>query len=782
MFMMPKIYKTLEFDKILELLQNYFVLDKNKDEVFSFPLMNEVETIDYALNETLEATKILQRLGRNPLYFSSDISYLLSKTKKDGVLSVSELLEISKFMDSIRDTYLFLENLKNYNIEHFYFEKSIEKLEYLKDLNLEIKSIITPYGEIKDDASPTLKQIRKTIKNLEITIQKKLQEFIQNNASKLTQKTISIRNDRYVIAVKNDFKNTIKGLIHDQSASGETVFIEPQIIIELNNTLNNNKVAEEQEINRILRGISNKIKIYFDSLSQSYQILLHFDFVFSKAKFALQFECNKPIVNKDGIIDLVNCFHPLLNVETVVKNNITLGKDYQCMIITGPNTGGKTVLLKTVGLLSLMTKFGLLIPCAENSHMNIFDQVFADIGDEQSIDQNLSTFSSHMTNIIDIINNVTENSLVLLDELGSGTDPAEGSSLAVAIIDYLLTKKCLIITTSHYSELKVFGFNSDKIINASVEFDVSTLKPTYKLLMGVPGQSHAFQISKRLGLKEEIIKRAENYSFERSDKLDKVLEKLISQTHELDQKISQVNQKYQEYLALQAKLDQEIKQTILERDQILQDANKKAEELIKEKLVKAQELITYLQSLQQKSIKPHELIEAKYQLKQIKEENLLTKTTAQDEDFFENEQVFIPKYQTYGIILKENKNNTFDVQIGNATVKLNKQDLQKTSKEVKNKPTSSAITKISSNITRNVGLKLDLRGKRYEEAKILLEKYLDDCLVSGLNEVIIIHGYGTGTIRNLVQDFLRNNPHVESFRYGDGSEGGFGATVVKIKK
>lgn len=776
-----KIIKTLEFDQVLNLLKEKLILQRNIEDVFKIPFMNDLVAIDYALNETLEATRIIQRLGRSPLYFSIDIEYLLTKTRKDGILTINELLEIAKFKDSIRDTFLFLEDLKNYDIEHYYFEQAITNLGYLKDLNLEIKSIITPYGEIKDDASQTLKQIRRTIKNLETTIQKKLQEIIQNNSSKLTQNTISLRNDRYVIAVKNDYKNTIKGLIHDQSASGETVFIEPQIIMELNNTLNNTKEEENQEITRILRAISQKIKIHFDSLLQSYHILLHLDFVFAKAKLGLLFDANKPIVNNEGIIDLINCRHPLLKVENVISNNISLGKDYQCMIITGPNTGGKTVLLKTVGLLALMTKFGLLIPCAENSKMNIFDQVFADIGDEQSINQNLSTFSGHMTNIIDIINNVTENSLVLLDELGSGTDPAEGSSLAIAIIDYLLTKRCLIMTTSHYSELKVYGFNSDNIINASVEFDINTLKPTYKLLVGVPGQSHALHISKILGLKEEIITRATNYSFERSDNLDKVLEKLINQTHELDKKLKAVDEKLKEYTVMQTELDEEIKRTISEREQILAEAQKQADQLISSKLSRAKELIDELKELQSKSIKPHEVTEASFKLKQLKEQYDFKEEQEQlDEEFYENEHVFVSKYQTYGIILKENKNNTFDVQIGNATVKLKKKDLTKTSKKVAK--TVPKIQKVHSDITKNVSMKLDLRGKRYEEAKSLLEKYIDDCLLAGLSEVTIIHGYGTGTIRKLVRDFLSKNPHIESYRYGDGSEGGFGATVIKIIK
>lgn len=777
---MNKTYTILELDKIIELLKKNIILDKNLANLNNIHLEDNLEKIDYALSETLEASKIIQRLGRFPLFFRSDIGLYLSKANKSGILTELEILEIGKFLDTIRDCFLFLEELKDYDIEHFYFNSSVQELEYLKNLNLKIKSIMTPYGEIKDDASSELSNIRKVMKNLENNIQKKLQEILQKNSSKLTQTTVSIRNDRYVIPVKNDFKNSIKGIIHDQSSSGETVFIEPQVILELNNTLNQTKEAEKREIVRILKEVSLLVSNEYNSLISSYNTILHLDIVFAKAALAISMNATKPIINNKGIVDLINCRHPLLNVENVVSNNIAIGKDYQGIIITGPNTGGKTVLLKTLGLLALMTKFGLLIPCDENSQMMIFDNVYADIGDEQSIDQNLSTFSSHLKNIINIINNVTDNSLVLLDELGSGTDPAEGSSLAIAIIDYLLEKNCLIMTTSHYSELKVYGFNSEKVINASVEFDINTLQPTYKLLIGVPGQSHALNISKILGLKPEIIERAKGYSFEKNDNLDKVLSKLINQTHELDTKLKQNNQKLAEYNELINQLDREIAQTIEQRDNILKNAQKKADDLIKNSLKEADELVDKLQEMHTKEIKLHEITEAKYKIKQIKETNVLPEEESKDEDFEINEQVYVQNYQNYGIILKENKNNVFDVQIGNATVKVNKKHLKKTkNQKVLSRPPQ---TPRPLSVNKSVSMKLDLRGKRYEEAKILLEKYIDDCLLAGLSQVTIIHGYGTGAIRNLVQDFVKQSRYIESYRYGEAGEGGFGATVVNIKK
>ena len=438
MWKMEKYYKILELDKIIQKIQELCQLEETKTNLKNLKLLNDLDKINDTLAEVDEATILIQRMQRFPLYFKSDLRKTLNLINKGYVINLDELLVIAKFLDTIKANQVYLDTIENLKIETKYFKKNVDKLFYPKELNLRIKDIITPYGEINDHATVELAKIRKAIRDTEKNIQVKLQDAISKNSNKLTDTIISIRNDRYVIPVKHEFKNVVKGIIHDQSASGETVFIEPLVVNELNNKLNDLKESEKKEIYSIFLEVSNKVKSFYHELISNLNVIVHLDLVFAKAEYALSINAKKPKLNNKGILELYQCRHPLLNVDEVVPNNVIIGKDYQGIIITGPNTGGKTVLLKTVGLLSIMVKAGLLVPCAEESNMMVFDNVFADIGDEQSIDQNLSTFSSHLKNVINIINNVTENSLVLLDELGSGTDPIEGSALAVSIIEFLL--------------------------------------------------------------------------------------------------------------------------------------------------------------------------------------------------------------------------------------------------------------------------------------------------------------------------------------------------------
>ena len=778
---MNKYYTLLELDKIVDNLKKYVRLQTNKAILEDVALFQDIQEIRSTLDEVEEATTVLLRYGRFVLYFTVPVDALLKKVNKSGILDEHELLEISRLLDSVRDNILIVEQLKDQDIKAPLFMNYIQNLVYPKELNLEIRRIITPYGDILDTASSELKQIRRKLSDTEKSIQNKLQELLAKNASKLSSSLVSLRNGRYVLPVKNDYKNQMKGIVHDQSASGETVFIEPSAVVELSNALVQIKEQEKQEIFRILKKISLEIAAYFDVLILDYNTLTYLDMIFAKAEYSLKIDGVKPEVNQTGIVELIHAKHPLLNVEHVVRNTISLGKNYQGMIITGPNTGGKTVLLKTLGLLSLMTKLGLLIPVAKGSQMMIFDNVFADIGDEQSIDQNLSTFSSHMKNIIHIMNQVTNHSLVLLDELGSGTDPSEGSSLAVAMIEYLLDKECLVIGTSHYSELKVHAFESDRLINASVEFDIQTLAPTYRLLIGVPGQSNALNIAKRLGLQDEIIQRAENYSFHKDDDLKVVLQKLIDQSHALEEKITMQEKFIQENERLQNTLQTEIKQTKDMRQEILKQAQQDAKDVI---LFKSKEIQKLLEELKDKKegIKLHELTDAKYRLKQITATHDLTEEAQIDEVFLEGDRVFVQTYQNYGVITKINRNNKVDVQIGNATMKVDKDVLRKAQEPKKSQTSSQKQTEAKTLALRSVSMQLDLRGERYEDAKIKLEKYFDDALLSGLEIVTIIHGYGSGAIRSVVQDFVKNHPQIEKHRYGGSGEGGMGSTVIYIKK
>lgn len=777
---MDKYFKTLEVNKIIASIKNFANLSEVKSSLDSLELMDDLDLINQALSETDEAVILLSRLGRFPLNFKSDIRKILGLIDKGHIIVLEELVEIYKFLDTIKAIMLYKDSLINLKIDAPHFINYVDELVYPKNLNLRIKDTITPYGEVNDNASNELYKIRRSIVNHEKNIQTKLQEILNKYSSKLTDKLISIRNNRYVIPVKNEYKNTIKGIVHDQSASGETVYIEPFTINELNNKLDELKNDEVKEINKILREITGEIAAILDSLLASLDIIVHFDFVFSKAEYARVIDAKRPKINNEGILELYKCRHPLLNVNNIVPNNIIVGENYNGIIITGPNTGGKTVLLKSIGLMVLMTKLGFLIPCSEDSNVMIFDQVFADIGDEQSIDQNLSTFSSHLKNVINIINNVTNKSLVVLDELGSGTDPLEGSSLAIAIIDYLIKKDCVIIVSSHYSDLKTYAFSSEKIINASVEFDIKTLQPTYKLLIGVPGLSNALDISKNLGLKEEIIDFAKSYVSKSDDEAANILKKLIDQTHEFDKRLNILDDK-EKLINNQILENKKLKQQIDEsKNIIITKAEKEAQELVSKSSKKINDLIKELEELKSKSLKGHEIADVKHQVKQLKESVYIDSEPADVEfEFKINQSVYIENYKTYGIIIKVNKKDRYEVQIGNASVVVEKKYLKPVEKVQQNYARKG---KTEVKVKKDVSSSLDLRGERYEEAKIKLEKFIDEAILGSLSTVTIIHGFGTGIIRELVIDFLKSNNYVSNYRFGGAGEGGQGATIVTLKE
>ena len=779
-----KYLKMLELDKIIDDVKKEVDLKVSIDRINDLRLMDDLDEIKISLAEVNEASLIYTKMHKYQSYFSDDISMSFSKIHKMGLITPLELAQIGNFLDTIRDLVLYFKHLDDNKIEYEYLKTHVNNIVYLKDLNLHIREIVTPYGEIKEDASPTLRSIYKSISDIEHNIQSKIQELLNKNASKLTSLNISFRNDRFVLPVKNEYKNQIKGIIHDESSSGETVFIEPMQIVEMNNKITSLKEDALREIDRIIKHISLEIDSYYDVLLLDYEELINLDIIFAKAKYAIKIDARMPKVNDEGIVELYNCFHPLLNVEKIVKNNVIIGKEYKGIIITGPNTGGKTVLLKTLGLLSLMVKCGLLITASDESNINIFDNVFSDIGDEQSINQNLSTFSSHMKNVIDIIDNVTENSLVLLDELGSGTDPVEGSSLAIAIFDYLIDKKCLLVSTSHYSELKLHAFENDNIINASVEFDPNTLKPTYKLLIGVPGMSNAINVCTSLGLKQEILDEATNYVYKKNDNISNILDKMVKQSNLLDKKIKEVEE---EKILLNDKIlekEQEIQKLLNDKNKIINDANKEKEKIIQNSMDEINNLIDELKNLKNSNIKGHEIADIKHRINQLNKDNLEEDVYNENLKLEVGAYVYIKSYKTYGTVNKILKDKC-DVNIGSISMKIDNDDLVVTKKtdnlnDAKSNIKKNNDTKIE--IKQGISYKLDLRGMRYDEAKDKIEKYLDDCIYFNMPSCTIIHGYGTGTMRKLVQDLIKNNKNVESSRYGGEKEGGSGATVVIFKK
>jgi DNA mismatch repair protein MutS2 len=775
--------KTLELDQILSQLSGYAVLERTKMMIRDLRPINDVDIINTLLDEVDEAVRIILRFYSVPIMFGQDLLVPLKQAAKGATLSPLELYDIILLFDTIKACEKLQNSLLKEKMETPHFNEHLESLVIDYDLDSLIKKAIAPNGDILDTASPELLNIRNKIKSLERNIKNKIQEILAKEAGKLSQATVSIRNDRYVLPVKAEYKNSFKGVVHDTSASLLTVYIEPHAIYELNNTLNKVKEEEKEEINRVLRLLSKRAGNISDTLINNYMSIVDLDFIFAKASYAIKIKASRPKINTNHQLDLINAYHPLLNVPKVIPNSISFGEKERGIIITGPNTGGKTVLLKTVGLLVLMVKCGLLVPCDENSNVMIYDMVCADIGDEQSIQNNLSTFSSHMKNIVNILETVTPNSLVLFDELGSGTDPKEGSSLAMAILKYLLEHKISFITTTHYSELKAFAYNHPEVINASVEFDETTLQPTYKLLLGVPGSSNAFSIAKRLGLKPEIVEAAAATTYQSNDELQILINKLERKARDLEKRLIQVEAEKNKYKVLNEELGNELLNIDRVRDEIIEKANQEAKKLIEKLTFEANRILEEARQLvKEKDLKLHQVIDLKHQVNVLHDEKITKENNNEISGPIEvNDPVYHNQFGQYGVVTKKFKNNTFEILLGNVRIKVKEKDLKKVAEtpKVEKKQAKSTIS-VSKN-SKSVKLSLDLRGERYEDAKILLDRYLDDCQLHNIKQATIIHGYGTGVIRELVQKTLKASRYVESFRYGGAGEGGSGATVVTFK-
>lgn len=775
--------KTLELDQILSQLSGYAVLERTKMMIRDLRPINDVDIINTLLDEVDEAVRIILRFYSVPIMFGQDLLVPLKQAAKGATLSPLELYDIILLFDTIKACEKLQNSLLKEKMQTPYFNEHLESLVIDYDLDSLIKKAIAPNGDILDTASPELLNIRNKIKSLERNIKNKIQEILAKEAGKLSQATVSIRNDRYVLPVKAEYKNSFKGVVHDTSASLLTVYIEPHAIYELNNTLNKVKEEEKEEINRVLRLLSKRAGNISDTLINNYMSIVDLDFIFAKASYAIIIKASRPKINTNHQLDLINAYHPLLNVPKVIPNSISFGEKERGIIITGPNTGGKTVLLKTVGLLVLMVKCGLLVPCDENSNVMIYDMVCADIGDEQSIQNNLSTFSSHMKNIVNILETVTPNSLVLFDELGSGTDPKEGSSLAMAILKYLLEHKISFITTTHYSELKAFAYNHPEVINASVEFDETTLQPTYKLLLGVPGSSNAFSIAKRLGLKPEIVEAAAATTYQSNDELQILINKLERKARDLEKRLIQVEAEKNKYKVLNEELGNELLNIDRVRDEIIEKANQEAKKLIEKLTFEANRILEEARQLvKEKDLKLHQVIDLKHQVNVLHDEKITKENNNEISGPIEvNDPVYHNQFGQYGVVTKKFKNNTFEILLGNVRIKVKEKDLKKVAETPKVEKKQAKSTISVSKASKSVKLSLDLRGERYEDAKILLDRYLDDCQLHNIKQATIIHGYGTGVIRELVQKTLKASRYVESFRYGGAGEGGSGATVVTFK-
>ena len=781
---MKQAIQILEFNKIKQTVDSLCACSLGQKRVeYLSPSIDEKQ-VEYSLNQSDEALKIILALGEAPLGGVTDITEAIKRAKISAMLSAQELLGISRLLYAVSQLKTFSERLNEIKVDAPIFSSQVNSLVSLNSLQTAINDCIDETGYILDSASSELRNIRRSIQSTEARIKEKLNHVVSERRNKLTDGIVTIRNERYVVPVRAEAKNTFGGTVHDQSSSGNTYFIEPKEVVDLNNKLQEYHVEERREIERILRALTEEVKKFVDALAVNVEVLGEIDFMFAKGKYARLINGTRPKMNTKGIIRLVAARHPLIDQKVVVPNDIELGDEYTTIVITGPNTGGKTVTLKTVGLLTLMAQAGLLIPAHETSQLAIFDHVFADIGDEQSIEQSLSTFSSHMTNIVRIMERLTVNSLILFDELGAGNDPKEGASLAISILDYVKVRGARTIATSHYPELKAYAYENDDVINASVEFNIETLSPTYRLLVGVPGRSNAFEISKRLGLKEAILTTARAYVETERTEMTDLITKLEDRGLELDHEIQLLQKQNQEVEAMRLDYERKIAKFEAERERVLEEIKKEAFENIRQAKEEAEQIVADLRQAKKMadlSIKDHELTEKLTSLKksEAKQAEQFKRKARNKAPLKAGDEVMVLSLNRQGELIEKTKNGDWMVQLGMMKVNIKEEDLEYLRQSVKKK--DSGKGKMIHKRNTNVGIQLDLRGERYEDAMLRLDKYMDEVLLAGYQTVTIIHGHGTGALRQGVHKYLKKNKHVASFRFGGAGEGGTGATVVELK-
>lgn len=781
---MKQAIQILEFHKIKQTVESLCASSLGLKRVALLMPSTDEKQVEYTLNQSDEALKIILALGEAPLGGVSDITEPIKRAKISALLSANELLSISRLLYAVSQLKAFSDRLTDIKVEAPIFMSQVDSLVSLNRLQSAINDCIDETGSVLDSASPELRTIRRAIQATESRIKEKLNQVVAERRNKLTDGIVTIRNERYVVPVRAEAKNTFGGTVHDQSSSGNTYFIEPKEVVDLNNKLQEYHVEERREIERILRALTEEVKKFVDELSVNVDVLSEIDFMFAKGKYARLIHGIRPKMNQKGIIRLVGARHPLIDARTVVANDIEIGDEYTTIVITGPNTGGKTVTLKTVGLLTLMAQSGLLIPAHASSQLAIFDHVFADIGDEQSIEQSLSTFSSHMTNIVRIMERLTVNSLILFDELGAGTDPKEGASLAISILDYVKVRGARTIATSHYPELKAYAYECDDVINASVEFDIETLSPTYRLLVGVPGRSNAFEISKRLGLKEAILEAARTRVETTKTELTDLITKLEDRGLELDREIQGLQQQNQEVEQMRLDYERKIAKFEAEREKLLEQIKKEAFENIRQAKEEAEQIVADLRQAKKAAdltIKDHELTEKLTALKasEAKQAERFKRKARNKAPLKPGDEVMVLSLNRQGELIEQTKNGEWMVQLGMMKVNIKADDLEYLRKSVKKKDTAKG--KMIHKRRTDIGIQLDLRGERYEDAMLRLDKYMDEVLLAGYQTVTIIHGHGTGALRQGVHKYLKQNKHVASFRFGGAGEGGTGATVVELK-
>ncbi|TXL62527.1 endonuclease MutS2 [Cerasibacillus terrae] len=778
--MNERILKVLEFHKIKEQLSAQAGTIIGKRLVSNiFPSTNFKEVVERQ-QETDEAVQILRLNKSIPLGGIFDIQASIKRSEIGGILNMEECLQVASTIYGGRQAKNFIES---FELDIPILKQLGETITPLRSLEQQIKNSIDDQGRMLDSASPKLRGIRSAIRTYEGRIRDKLNEITKSRSKMLSDSIVTIRNDRYVLPVKQEYRASVGGIVHDQSASGQTLFMEPNAVVHLNNHMRENILAEKREIERILQKLSEEIATYRYELMDNLHALARIDLIHAKGKLAQIMKAAKPAMNEKGYIKMKQARHPLIAMENVVANDIEIGKDYTSIVITGPNTGGKTVTLKMLGLCTLMAQSGLQVPALDGCELAVFNQVFADIGDEQSIEQNLSTFSSHMKNIVQIINEMDSQSLILFDELGAGTDPQEGAALAISILDEAISRGARVIATTHYPELKAYGYNRKQVINASMEFDMETLEPTYRLLIGVPGRSNAFEISKRLGLKENIIKRAKTHVGVDSKNVEEMIAALEKSKIQAEKDYEKANELLEGSEQLLHDLKTAWNAYETKRETLYQKAEQKAKQAIEKSKEEAEEIVKQLRSMKTNAEwKEHEWIEAKKALDETEpsltdKEKTSPTVKIETNALSPGDDVKLVNLNQQGTIVEQLNKNEYLVQVGMMKLKAKRKDLQfiGNQKETFTNPISTVKGK-----HYHVKHELDLRGERYEDALLQLERYLDDVMLAGYDEVSIIHGKGTGALRKGVQQFAKTHPSIKDYRTGTMNEGGSGVTVLKF--
>ncbi|WP_395350910.1 endonuclease MutS2 [Levilactobacillus parabrevis] len=787
--MNQKTLKIMEYDRIKQALRGYLVSAAGQHELNQLQPTADVKQLQIWLDETRDGADIYRLESGIPLPKLDDIRPHLHRLAMEAALNGLELAQISRVLWTTSSVVKFFRDLEEKEIDLRRLNRVVKELVTLPDVTRRLRTSLEGDGHITDEASPALKQIRQHITQTEAAIRTTMDQYTRGKDAKYLSETIvTIRDDRYVIPVRAEYKQRFGGIVHDQSASGQTLFIEPQAVVGLNNRLRQNQMDERHEEQRILAELTALLSPYQDEILRNAELLGHFDFINAKARYAHQLKASEPKLSLDNQVNLRQARHPLIDQKKVVANDITIGRDYKAIIVTGPNTGGKTITLKTLALVQLMGQSGLFIPANENSVIGVFDDIFADIGDEQSIEQSLSTFSGHMENIVAILRQADERSLIVVDELGAGTDPQEGAALAIAILDEIGTLGSYVMASTHYPELKAYGYNRPDTINASMEFNGETLRPTYHLLIGIPGRSNALDIASRLGMPAQVIDAARGLTDQDSQDLNAMISDLTEQKRHADRDAAELQTQLEEANALHDQLQKQFEQYQHQKDQLMLDAKRDANRLVNESRKRANQIIADIRKKQlaagQSVVKEDELIAAQGALNALQQDTKLKKNRVLRRekaklDFHKGDSVLVKSYGQVGVLMQQLDDSHWEVQLGILKMKIANNDLEKAKDSAKSKKQPRATVRRSG--SSGMSPTLDLRGHRYEEAMAEVDRYIDSALLAGYPSVTIIHGKGTGALRKGVTDYLKRNNRIKSFGFSPANAGGDGSTVVRFK-